>query len=390
MGTDSGSFYVESDGAVNVNSDSSIAMTALQGVDILATTGLNAQSLTSISLNGGGEVRAQAGTIWLNSGAGPAPLPANSGPEANILDQGDLNSAPGAPSEEQTRTGELPDPVQTAASRLPQHQPWSLRSAATKGFGGFVEENDDDPTSPQGAARDNATTPLNYVGYKDGSSEARVYGGKEYTTDSLAESPEYDDLGDPADGELKSADDLAASDRVVKYLHTKEGLVTRYAYLDAGVAWAIGYGHNIKVGDVINGTLAEGGRVRNGEFNVDSEFIKALYRTEGLGLSISKDEADRIFRVDLEKFEEVIRRNVQVDISQGQFDALVSITYNIGEGNLRKSTFLSKINSRNFQDVPRNWRLWNKSRDASGALAVNQGLDTRRQEELEFFWAKTA
>ena len=386
FGAAGGTFYIASDGTMNFNTQGSIRSTCA-GYDVRALLGLTLESGSGITLNGGGEVRAQAGAIWLNSGGGPPALPATGGPGPTLVPFSQPTTAPGAPSEAQIISGEYPGTVTTIASRLPQHQPWTLRSANTRGFNGFVEESEEDPTSPQGAATDEALTPLSFVGYFGGEDQAKAFKGKEYETGSLAEEPQYDVVRDPLPDELKEVDGLQASDRLVKFLHSKEGLVIRYAYLDAGVAWAIGYGHNIKIGDIINGTLSEGGRSTTGQFRVNADFISTLNRTKGLGLSITKEEAERIFRVDLQKFEDAIRRNVQVDITQGQFDALVSITYNIGEGNLIKSTFLRKINERRFEEVPRNWLVWRKSRNSAGQLVVNEGLQRRRQEELELFWA---
>ena len=388
FGAAGGSIYIEGGGAVNVKG-TFVKLDGSIGVDLIGNT-VNAQASSSISLNGGGEVRAQAGIIWLNSGGGLPVLPAVEGPSPTMVPITPGGMLSGPPNPDQIISGATPDPVQSIASRLPQHQPWDERSANTRGFNGFVEEAADDPLAPVpfGAARTDATRPVHQKGYINGSTEPKVYKGKDYQTNSYVELPEFEEIRDPEPGELADVNELNASERLIKYLHTKEGLVTRTAYLDAGVAWAIGYGHNIKIGDRINGTLAFNGRTETREFRVDSDFISVLNRSAGTALSITEAEADRIFRVDLEKFEGAVRRNVEVDLSQGQFDALVSITYNIGEGNMKKSTFLRKINSRNFQDVPAAWVLWRKSR-VNGVLQVNEGLQKRRQEEIELFWAAT-
>lgn len=389
FGAAGGNFYIAPDGTMNFKTSGGIILDGT-GVDISSSTSINMQASSEIGLNGGGAVRASAGFIYLNSGAGLPPMPATSGPGPTTISLSGSDMLDGSPNPEQIRTGATPAPVESIASRLPQHQPWGGRSADTRGFNGFVEEASEDPLAPihSGAAREDADRPVNQKGYINGNTTAKVYKGRLYKTSSFVEQPEFDEIRDPLPGELEDVNELSASDRLVKYLHTKEGLVTRTAYLDAGVAWAIGYGHNIKIGDRINGTLAFNGKSESREFRVDSDFISVLNRSSGTALSITEAEANRIFRVDLQKFEAAVRRNVQVDISQGQFDALVSITYNIGEGNMKKSTFLSKINSRNFQDVPVAWLLWRKSRK-NGVLQVNEGLQKRRQEEIELFWAAT-
>ncbi len=381
FGAAGGTFYVANDGTMNFDTTGSINMTAAQSVGIGAAQVISLQSASSIALNGGGEVRAQAGAVWLNSGAGAPPIPATSGPSPSPIPQSDLESLPGAPTPTQIKQGGFPAPVETVASRLPQHQPWSGRSEATKGFGGQVDEGEDAPAQ-QGAARNDATAPLNFIGFKDGSSDGKAYRGLPYSTTSSAESPEYEEVRDPLEGELNDAETYSGSTRLQNFIKTKEGLWLRDAYLDAGVAWAIGYGHNIKIGDVINGTLSQGDKITEGEFRVDSDFIAVMNRTQGKALVISEAEANRIFLSDLDKFENAVRGSVTTPITQGQFDGLVTFSYNVGISALKNSTLLRRLNSNNFQDVPREWRRWNRS-----AGSVNKGLDARRQEELEFFWA---
>src|SRR4051812_3387705 len=47
----------------------------------------------------------------------------------------------------------------------------------------------------------------------------------------------------------------------------------------------------------------------------------------------TQGECDAEFRADMQKFEAAVRRRVKVELTQQQFDALVSFTYNCGEGN---------------------------------------------------------
>jgi lysozyme len=84
----------------------------------------------------------------------------------------------------------------------------------------------------------------------------------------------------------------------------------------------------------------------------------------------------------LEKFEKGVRDNVTVDITQGQFDAMVSLSYNIGVTAFSNSTLLRKLNEGNTQEVPENWMRFNR---ANGKF--NNGLNTRRRQELEQFFS---
>lgn len=121
------------------------------------------------------------------------------------------------------------------------------------------------------------------------------------------------------------------------------------AYQDHTGIWTIGYGHT---------ATAYPGRV------------------------ISKDEAVRLFRKDIEIKENCVNNNVVVGLTQQQFDALVSLTYNIGCTNFRKSTLLKKLNQRDYHGAYLEFPKWNK---AGGE--VLRGLVNRRAKEQEL-WAK--
>ena len=71
---------------------------------------------------------------------------------------------------------------------------------------------------------------------------------------------------------------------------------------------------------------------------------------------------------------------VEVPLSDNQFAALVSFTFNLGRGNLAKSTLLKKLNDEDYDGAGAEFPKWNK---ASGkALA---GLTRRREAEQELF-----
>lgn len=58
------------------------------------------------------------------------------------------------------------------------------------------------------------------------------------------------------------------------------------------------------------------------------------------------EEALSLFKVTLKKYEAAINKALRVEVSQTQFDALVSICYNIGVGGASKSTFMKWINEK--------------------------------------------
>lgn len=102
------------------------------------------------------------------------------------------------------------------------------------------------------------------------------------------------------------------------------------------------------------------------------------------GMKITAEEAEERLRQDLLEFEAVVKRHVQVPLSQFQFDALVSWAFNLGEGNLRSSTMLKKLNRGDYQSVPEEMIKWNKAR-VDGKLTVLPGLTRRRASEAALF-----
>lgn len=100
-----------------------------------------------------------------------------------------------------------------------------------------------------------------------------------------------------------------------------------------------------------------------------------------LGDSISEDQAEEILRRDLRAVERQVMDLVDVDLEQGQFDALVSFTFNLGQGALKSSTLLKRVNAGRFDEVPRELMKWTKARDKSGQLVDLPGLVRRRRAE---------
>lgn len=103
-----------------------------------------------------------------------------------------------------------------------------------------------------------------------------------------------------------------------------------------------------------------------------------------LGQRISRQESERLLRDDLKMTEDAVRRLVTVKLNENQYGALVSLTFNIGAGNLKKSTLLRRVNQGQFLDAANGFLAWNKAR-VRGVLTVLRGLTRRRQAERELF-----
>jgi lysozyme len=63
------------------------------------------------------------------------------------------------------------------------------------------------------------------------------------------------------------------------------------------------------------------------------------------GMVITKEKSRELLKLDLSRFEKAIDTYIKVPLEQYQFDALVSLAFNIGVGNFSKSTLVKKINA---------------------------------------------
>jgi GH24 family phage-related lysozyme (muramidase) len=122
------------------------------------------------------------------------------------------------------------------------------------------------------------------------------------------------------------------------------------AYPDPGTGgepWTIGYGHT--------------GGVKPGE-------------------KITKENAEQLLKLDLARFERAVSKLITVPLTQNEFDALVSFTFNVGEGALEDSTLRIRLNKGEpkatvlKEELPR----WNK-----GGSGVMEGLVRRRAAEVK-------
>lgn len=98
------------------------------------------------------------------------------------------------------------------------------------------------------------------------------------------------------------------------------------------------------------------------------------------GLTITKDDADLLLKEDLIYFERKIDELINPTLTQGEFDALVSFTFNVGVGALAESTLRKRLNNGEDplsvieEELPR----WNKA----GGLELS-GLAKRRAAEVK-------
>lgn len=100
-------------------------------------------------------------------------------------------------------------------------------------------------------------------------------------------------------------------------------------YFDAAGLPTIGYGHLLRPGEA-------------------EMFARGISEEAGIALLIK----------DVQKAEQAVLRLVHVPLSEGQFDALVSFTFNLGSGALQRSTLRRKVNREEHADVPPEFMRW--------------------------------
>ena len=100
-----------------------------------------------------------------------------------------------------------------------------------------------------------------------------------------------------------------------------------------------------------------------------------------LGDQISKTDALKLLEVVANRdFADKIFPSIKVKVTQSQFDAMVSLAYNIGAGAFLKSTLLKKVNAGDFAGAGEQFLRWNKA----GEKEV-LGLTRRREREKQLF-----
>jgi lysozyme len=124
-------------------------------------------------------------------------------------------------------------------------------------------------------------------------------------------------------------------------------------YKDSSGKPTIGYGHLIKPGEVF-------GAVSNGQ-------------------------ATSLLTTDIKWAEDAVNQLVTLTISQPQFDALVSFTYNAGSGALKCSSLLVDINKGLGDTLAvHHWMEWDKAH-VNGQLVTVKGLYNRRLAESTLY-----
>lgn len=98
---------------------------------------------------------------------------------------------------------------------------------------------------------------------------------------------------------------------------------------------------------------------------------------------ITKEKAEELLKFLLVSYEKAVDSFCRDDISQSQFDALCSFAYNVGNGNLQKSTLIKKVNANpSDPSIRLEFMKWNKA-----AGKVLPGLTKRRKAESDLYFS---
>jgi lysozyme len=122
-------------------------------------------------------------------------------------------------------------------------------------------------------------------------------------------------------------------------------------YRDSAGNQTIGYGHLITVSD---GSIYDNG--------------------------ITQDQALKLLHADISTAEKSVNNLVKVPLNQNQFNALVSLVFNIGSGNFAKSSILRELNRGNYRQAASDFALYNRADHK-----INIGLIKRRDIEASIF-----
>jgi lysozyme len=98
---------------------------------------------------------------------------------------------------------------------------------------------------------------------------------------------------------------------------------------------------------------------------------------------ITQARADELLAWEVAEKAAGVRALVTSEMNADQFSALVSFAYNLGLGNLKKSTLLKRVNASEWTRAADEFRKWNKA-----AGQVLPGLTRRRLSERNLFLSK--
>lgn len=162
---------------------------------------------------------------------------------------------------------------------------------------------------------------------------------------------------------------MKTSPAALKMIKHHEGVRTK-PYRCPALLWTVGVGHVIDPNHI----------------KVPFEERRNLPIPDGWNRVLTMDEVDAILAQDLNRFERGVARLCPAALSsQGIFDSLVSFSFNVGLGNLQRSSIRMKTNRGDYLGAAEEFMKWTKA-----AGRVLPGLVKRRTDERALYLSGVA
>jgi len=156
---------------------------------------------------------------------------------------------------------------------------------------------------------------------------------------------------------------VKVSKQCIEMIKHHEGVRTK-PYRCPALLWTVGVGHVIDPNHI----------------RVKFEDRKNIALPDDWNRVLSMAEVDRILAEDLANFERGVLRLCPTGLTQGRFYALVSFSFNVGLGNLQRSTIRMKHNRGDFEEAAEAFMQWTKA----GGKEL-PGLVKRRKDEKSLY-----
>ena len=156
---------------------------------------------------------------------------------------------------------------------------------------------------------------------------------------------------------------MQISEKCLKMLQHHEGIRQR-PYRCPAKLWTVGCGHVLYP--------------RQAQMKLEERDSFPLEERDNR--TFSMEEVDEILRNDLNRFERGVEKYCPVKLTQGQFDALVSFSFNLGLGTLQRSTLRQKVIRGDMEGAAEEFLKY-----ILAGGKVLKGLVTRRNDERALF-----
>jgi len=156
---------------------------------------------------------------------------------------------------------------------------------------------------------------------------------------------------------------MKVDERVIHMIKHHEGVRVR-CYRCPALLWTVGVGHVIDPKHI----------------GVKLEERKNLPIPDGWDRVLSMDEVDKLLVEDLARFQAGVLRLCPDGLTSGRFGALVSFAFNVGLGNLQRSSIRMKHNRGDYEGAAEAFMMWTKA----GGKEL-PGLVKRRKDERNLY-----